>query len=107
MDRRNVEDALPGAFRYEVYKTEQVLTGIPEAHAPAGAAFKVARAPAQVEGYHTLILIPDVHHAVMIMPKNRFSDAREQRFFWRFSVFIGRPIPPPIAGIPSVPYGNP
>ena len=38
---RYIDEPLPGAGGYQVHEAQQVLGGIPEAHAPANAAFKV------------------------------------------------------------------
>ncbi len=37
----NVDDTLPSAVRNQVYETEQILTGIAEAHAASDAGFIV------------------------------------------------------------------
>ena len=42
----------------------EVLVGIAEAHAPADAALEITGAPAEEEGDHALVLVPDVHGPV-------------------------------------------
>ena len=64
LGRSNVDDALAGPFRNHMHDTGKVLVGIPETHAPADAALEVAGAPAEEEGNHALILVPDIHRAV-------------------------------------------
>ena len=65
--RRNVQDAFACPLRNHMDKAQQILAGIPEAHASAHAAFKVTGAAAHVEGHHALVLVPDVHHAVKLL----------------------------------------
>ena len=60
----NVENALPRAGGDQMHKAEQILTGIAEAHAAAGAALIIAGRAAHVEGDHALVLVPDIDHAV-------------------------------------------
>ena len=62
----DIQNALPCAGRNDVYKAQQILTAVAEAHAAAGPAFKVAGRAAHIEGDHTLILVPDVHHTVQL-----------------------------------------
>ena len=62
----DIQNALPCAGRDDVYKAQQILTAVAEAHAAAGPAFKVAGRAAHIEGDHTLILVPDVHHTVQL-----------------------------------------
>ena len=60
----NVQNTLPRAGGDQMHKAEQILTGIAEAHAAAGAALIIAGRTAHVEGDHTLVLVPDIDHAV-------------------------------------------
>ena len=60
----NVQNALPRAGGDQMHKAEQILTGIAEAHAAAGAALIIAGRAAHVEGDHALVLVPGVDHAV-------------------------------------------
>ena len=60
----NVQNALPRAGGDKMHKAEQILTGIAEAHAAAGAALIIAGRAAHVEGDHALVLVPDIDHAV-------------------------------------------
>jgi len=66
LDGGNVQNPLPGTLGDNVHEAVQVLTGIPEAHAPAGAGLIVAGGAAQIEGDHALILVPDIHHPVQL-----------------------------------------
>ena len=63
----NVQNTLPRPFRNDVYKSEQVLTRIAEAHPAAHAAFKIAGRAAHVERDHALVLVPDIHHPVDLL----------------------------------------
>ena len=58
----DVQDSLSRSLRDHMHKTEQILAGIPEAHASSHAAFKIAGAAAHVKGHHALVLIPDIDH---------------------------------------------
>ena len=60
----NVQNALSCALGNHVDKAQQILAGIPEAHAPPHTAFKITGRPAHVECDHTLILVPDIDHPV-------------------------------------------
>ncbi len=60
----NVDDTLSCAIRDQVNETEQILAGITESHTSADSGFIVGRGPGHVEGHHTLVLVPDVDHAV-------------------------------------------
>ena len=60
----DVDDALTGAAGHLMHKAHKVLVGIAESHASSYATFKEARRTGEVEGDHTLILVPDVYHAV-------------------------------------------
>ena len=60
----NVQNTLPRTGGDQMHKAEQILTGIAEAHAAAGAALIIAGRTAHVEGDHTLVLVPDIDHAV-------------------------------------------
>ena len=63
----DVDDALAGTGRYLMNETYEVLVGITEAHASADAALEEACGTRHAEGYHALILVPDVHHAVELV----------------------------------------
>ncbi len=62
----NVDDPLPRPLRDEMDDAGEVLVGIAEAHAPADAALEIAGAPAEEEGDHALVLVPDVHGPVQL-----------------------------------------
>jgi hypothetical protein len=63
----DVDDALAGTGRYLMNETYEVLVGITEAHASADTALEEACRTRHAEGNHTLILVPDVHHAVELI----------------------------------------
>ena len=67
LDGSDIDDPLPGPVRHDVHKAVEVLAGIPEAHAPAGAGFVVGGGAAHIEGDHALILMPDVDHPVELL----------------------------------------
>ena len=50
--------------RYQMDKAQDILTGVAESHAPSGSGFVVGGRAGEVEGDHTLILVPDIDHAV-------------------------------------------
>ena len=64
--RRDVKYALTCAFRYLVHKADKVLVGVPESHTSADSALEITGAAAHVEGDHTLVLVPNIHHAVQL-----------------------------------------
>ena len=64
--RCDVKYALTCAFRYLVHKTDEILVGIPESHTSAYSALEITGAAAHVEGDHTLVLVPYIHHAVQL-----------------------------------------
>jgi len=74
----DVENALSGAVRNQMNETEQILTGIAESHAASDAGLKIGSGTAHVEGNHTLILVPYVHHAVELLLGGRDGEVGEQ-----------------------------
>ena len=50
-----------------MYEAEEILVGIAEAHATADTALEVGSGTGHVEGYHTLVLVPDVDHTVNLV----------------------------------------
>ena len=67
LGRRDVEYSLACALRNLVHEAHEVLVGIPEPHTPAYSALEIAGAAAHVEGDHTLVLVPYVHHTVQFL----------------------------------------
>ena len=59
-------------------ETEQILTGITKSHAASDAGLKIGSGTAHVEGNHTLILVPHVHHAVELLLGGRDGEVGEQ-----------------------------
>ena len=60
----DVNDTLLCALRNQMHEAEQILTGVTEAHAASGTGFVVGSGTGHVEGDHTLVLVPDIDHAV-------------------------------------------
>ena len=60
----DIDDPLPCAFRHQMHKAQQILTGIAESHSSSDPGFKVGSASGHVEGDHALILVPDIDHPV-------------------------------------------
>ena len=75
-----VDYPLAGSFRYKVYESEKILTGIAESHAAPETAFIVAGRPAHIEGDHALILIPDVDGPVELFVPGRYPADRKEIF---------------------------
>ena len=61
---RQVENPPPGLGGYLMDETQQVLVGIPEAHAAADPGLEIGGASRQVERHHALVLVPYIDHAV-------------------------------------------
>ena len=62
--RGNVDNAFACTFGYLVHKAYQILVRVAETHATTNAAFEKRCRTRKTECYHTLILIPYIHHAV-------------------------------------------
>ena len=62
--RGNINDTLTGTWRNLMHEAHEVLVRIAEAHATAYAALEERCRAREVEGNHTLVLVPDVHHTV-------------------------------------------
>ena len=71
----NIQDTLAGAFRDQMDKAKQILTGITESHPASQTALIVACTAAHVKCNHALILVPYIHHTVQpdIFCLNRIS----------------------------------
>ena len=76
--RGYIENALTGAARYHMDKAEEILTGVPKAHAAPHAALVVARGAAHIERDHALVLVPDVHHPVKLPAARLYTEAAEK-----------------------------
>ena len=74
----DVQNALPRPARHQMHEAQQVLAGIPKAHAPAGAAFIIAGAAAHIERHHALVLVPDIDHTVQLFVAGAQRKARQQ-----------------------------
>ena len=64
LGRGDVEDALTRTPGNHMYKAQQILARIAEAHPAPHAGLEIAGRAAHVEGDHALVLVPDVDHAV-------------------------------------------
>ena len=60
----DIDDTLPCAGRYLVHESHEVLVRVTEAHAAADTRLEERCRTAHAEGDHTLVLVPDIHHAV-------------------------------------------
>ena len=60
----NVNDTVSCPLWNKMEESQKVLAGITESHASADAGFIIRSRPGHIKGYHTLILVPDIHHAV-------------------------------------------
>ena len=58
-------------------KAQKILTGITESHSTSDAGFVIGSGTAHIKGYHTLILVPDVYHAVKLFLFGRNSKMAE------------------------------
>ena len=76
----DVDDPLPCTVGNQMYETEQVLTGVTEAHAAADARFVIGSGTGHVESYHTLILVPDIDHAVHLIVRRFHAVFGKQSF---------------------------
>ena len=63
----DIDNPLPCPVRDQVHKAKEILAGIPKAHAPSDAGLVIGGGAGHVEGHHTLVLIPDVDHAVHLV----------------------------------------
>src|SRR5690625_5658084 len=70
---RDIQNTLFGPVGDLVHKADQVLVGIPKAHAPADTGFKERGTAAHIESHHALVLVPDVHHPVQLLVADRKS----------------------------------
>ena len=62
----DVQNTLAGPFRDHMHEAEQILAGITEAHPAPHAGFEITGRAAHIEGDHTLVLVPDIDHAVKL-----------------------------------------
>ena len=62
----NVNDTLTGTFGYLMNESNQVLVAITESHTTTNSTLKERSRTRHVKRYHTLILVPDIHHAVYL-----------------------------------------
>ena len=74
----DIDDTLFCAIRDLVYKAQHVLVGIAEAHTTADTGFEIGSGTGQVEGNHTLVLVPDVDHTVDTLVRSiHIQDAQQ------------------------------
>ena len=67
LSRGDVDNTLTGALGRLVHKADEILVGIAETHTAANAGFKEGGGAAHVKGDHTLVLVPDIHHAIQAL----------------------------------------
>ena len=65
--RGDVDDALTCSAGNLMDESHQVLIGVAEAHTSSDAALEETGRTREVERYHTLVLVPNVHHAVELL----------------------------------------
>ena len=63
----DIDDSFSCSVGDQVYETEKILTGISKAHATSDTGFIIGSGTGHIEGYHTLILVPDVNHTVNLV----------------------------------------
>ena len=73
----DVEDALPRPGGDLVDEAHQVLVGIAETHAAADAALEETGAATHIEGYHALVLVPDIDHPVQPGRSGTYAETAE------------------------------
>ena len=76
--RGNINNTLASAFGHLMHETNKVLVRIAETHTSAYTTLKERSRTREVEGDHTLILIPDIHHAVQTFISTRKHKLIEQ-----------------------------
>ena len=69
----NIDDPFSCTVGNQMNETEQILTGITEAHTTTDTGFVIGCRTAHVEGYHTLILIPDIYHTVDLIVRRFYN----------------------------------
>lgn len=74
----NIQDPFSGLVGDQMEETEQILTGITEAHAAADPGFVIGSGTGHVEGDHALVLIPDVDHAVEFFIRALYGETGEE-----------------------------
>ncbi len=75
---REVDKALSRSFGDLVYEAEQVLVGVAEAHTASDTALEIRSGTAHIERYHTLVLVPDIYHAVDLLVGRVYTVLGEQ-----------------------------
>ena len=74
----NVEYSLSCSVRNQMHEAQQILTGIPKAHASSDAWFKIRSRAAHVKCHHALILMPYIYHAVKLFLRWRDTKVTKQ-----------------------------
>ena len=67
LGRSDIDDSFSCPVRDQMHETEQILAGITEAHSTADSGFIIGSRTGHIEGYHTLILVPDIYHTVNLI----------------------------------------
>ena len=84
----DIKDSFACALGDHVDKAQKVLTAVPETHSAAHSAFEVGSASAHVEGHHTLVLVPDVDHAVQLLVIAFYLDLAQKTVPVFFKFFL-------------------
>ena len=74
----NIKNTLSCTFRDQMYESQEILAGITESHTAACAGFVIGSRTGHIEGYHTLVLIPDIGHTVYIFVLTFYMVTGEQ-----------------------------
>ena len=61
-----------------MHEAHKILVRIPEAHSAADSALEERSRTRHVEGDHTLVLVPYVHHPVHLLVRSRNAETSEQ-----------------------------
>ena len=76
----NIQDTFSCPLRNQMEEAQEILAGIPKAHASADTGLIVGGGTGHIEGYHTLILVPDIHHTVHLIVGRAYLEAGQQLF---------------------------
>ena len=73
-----IQDPLAGPIGNHVDEAQQILIRIAETHAAPHAGLIQRGRPRQIKGHHTLVSIPDVHHAIRMLIRCLSLEHRQQ-----------------------------
>ncbi len=74
LDGCNVDYSLPRSVGDDVHEAQEVLTGVPEAHAASDSAFIVGGRAREIECDHALVLVPYVDHPVEFLDSRIYME---------------------------------